>query len=360
MTKKSEIKTRKDGRIEKVVDGHHFYGRTEKELLRKIKEYDGEKQQGPLFSTVADEYSKNVMENMKDGTQQAYKSSFNAAVKEFGNDRISRIDPYDILMYIKRLAKTGLSYKTIAKRKTMLSNIFNYWIVEMRSNAINPVDHVKIPNGLPSKDREPPTEQQENIVKNSVSSNFGYVPYFYYQTGLRRGEGLGVQWGDIDPVKNTIAINRQVTHNGNRWNISPTKNEKGVRVIPYLPTLKAVLEPMRGDNDCFVIGGAIEPLTKREYEYRWTAYCKEHGLAEERKYKEKKKSKTYECTKYVPQVTAHQFRHGFATALYEAGVDELSASMIMGHSPEVMKKIYIKIGAKKVDEAGEKLSRFFT
>jgi integrase len=59
-------------------------------------------------------------------------------------------------------------------------------------------------------------------------------------------------------------------------------------------------------------------------------------------------------------VTAHQFRHSFATDLYDAGVGVLEAQKIMGHADiSTTYKVYTHIRERKLEGAAQKLIAFY-
>jgi integrase len=78
-------------------------------------------------------------------------------------------------------------------------------------------------------------------------------------------------------------------------------------------------------------------LTKREYDVRWRRWQKENNT----------------------KVTAHQLRHGFATMLYEAGIDLKDAQDLMGHTDiKLTQSIYTHIRDKRKKETADKLNNF--
>ena len=91
-------------------------------------------------------------------------------------------------------------------------------------------------------------------------------------------------------------------------------------------------------------------------------WCRGVGLIERR---EEKRGKRKDGTQRVtvgefPTLTAHQLRHGYATILYEAGVDELTAKELLGHADiQTTHAIYTHLRQGKRDEAAEAINRRF-
>ena len=102
-------------------------------------------------------------------------------------------------------------------------------------------------------------------------------------TGMRRGEILGLQWGDIDWNSNTIFVRRSIYwltwkengENKTRWQFISPKSKRSVRSIVLSPRLKEALEihrltaPINPEDLVFCNGqgNPIDPdnMVKREF-----------------------------------------------------------------------------------------------
>ena len=86
-----------------------------------------------------------------------------------------------------------------------------------------------------------------------------FISLFIY-TGIRRGEGLGLKWEDIDFDTNEIHIVRNATYPGcNVVVVTTPKTKAGTRTIPLDPSLKSILLPHRSTG--YIIGGGDTPVT---------------------------------------------------------------------------------------------------
>ena len=64
---------------------------------------------------------------------------------------------------------------------------------------------------------------------------------------------------------------------------------------------------------------------------------------------------------YKPTVTAHQFRHEFASAMYQANIGEMETQKILGHADiSTTRKSYTHIREEQIKAAAKKLDAFFT
>ena len=92
------------------------------------------------------------------------------------------------------------------------------------------------------------------------------------------------------------------------------------------------------------MSGEAKPLSQSQYEWRWAIYCRGLGLSvkQEKRARIKGKPGKYRVYyKWKALVTAHQFRHFYATNLFYAGIPDMVAHKLMGHADiSTTRKIY--------------------
>lgn len=160
---------------------------------------------------------------------------------------------------------------------------------------------------------------------------------------------------DIDWEAGRIHVSKSVTWIHNQPMVQIPKTKNAVRIIPLLSPLRALLEPLSGQPEEYILGGE-RPLSGTSYQRRWTYYCKGIGLAHykivTRKNHHKGKEYTTNAKVWEADVTAHQFRHEFASILYEANVGELEAQKLLGHSDiTTTRRIYTHIRERQLENA---------
>jgi integrase len=100
-----------------------------------------------------------------------------------------------------------------------------------------------------SRTRRPPlTREQLSALLEAARRDPDTYPHVVLlaYTGLRAGEAIGLQWGDVDFSKRTIRIERQVHQYGE---VAPVKTVTGSGVIPMASQLSRVLWMVRTQRE---------------------------------------------------------------------------------------------------------------
>jgi integrase len=186
-----------------------------------------------------------------------------------------------------------------------------------------------------------------------LSTRYALLYHLLLALGLRRGEGLGLSWADLDWEKSTVQVRRQVQQINGKVIVSDyTKTDAGRRILP-IP--QALLERLRahwqnqqeeralkgaGWNERELIfptetGAPVSPSNLLRH-YRLLLTCA--GL---------------------PSVRLHDLRHTCATLLGERIGDRVIAA-ILGHTPGTVTARYAKVTLTQMREALEGLYRELT
>ena len=309
---KSKLKPRKDGRYQKsIIDKNgkriYFYGASEREINKKILEYEEKQQIGRSFSEVADEWWEEAEPRLAGQSICVYKPALRRALEHFGDLPIKEITPKDVARFLRILTSQGYAQKTVANQRIVISGIFNHGIIE-GDVQYNPCTAVPVPKGLPKEQRPAASLSDEQKIKST--DNPWLFPQIAIYSGLRKGEILALKWEDIDFDEDIIYVTKSVAHNGDKPFIKAPKTEAGRRIVPLLYPLKERLIKDRKKATDYIISDTGEsPLTKRRFETLYSHYKHDVGIT----------------------ATAHQLRHSFATVAIENGVDIKSVSEILGH-----------------------------
>lgn len=366
---------RSDGRCQckrKMPDGTYrvFYGKNRAEAEAKYKAVLMQSQQAKFeaerFDRVAEDWWKKHIERIKEGTASTYRSNYQRCVDTFGQYRMDEITPAMVANFGERMKDQGLSGSSIKNARSVLSCIYRHWRIQANA-TYNPMMDIAPPTGAPKKTREPPTDKELAAVR-AHPEGFGLCAWMLMYTGLRLGELIALRWGDIDFDAAEIHVNKSVSWAGGGTRITTPKTVNSVRVVPLLPILRAQIEPLQGPAGQYVIGGFDRPLTDAEYHTRWTTYCSHIGCvrpsAGKTRYRDKRRSANRTDVLppvMMPSVTAHQFRHSFASDLYRAGVGEMEAMRILGHADiSTTHKIYTHLREQQLRSAAAKLDQYYS
>ena len=337
---KSKSTARADGRLCKaIVDPRthkrvYFYGKTEREINKKIMLYTQKAQIGRSFSEIADEWWEEAEPKLALQSVRSYKLAMSRAVTFFNDTPAKDIIAKDIQKYLNALATQGYSLKVVSNHRMVVNRILDYAIMEGDID-MNPCASVKTPTDLPKSTREAASRSDEQIIKDN--SDLWLFPFFALMTGMRKGEILALTWKDIDFDRNYIHVTKSVAHDGDRPIVKTPKTDAGNRIVPLLLPLRNELIKHIGKPDEYIISDdGKKPLTNRRFITLYDHYRKTTGIT----------------------ATAHQLRHSFATIAFEADLDPKSVQEILGHKQlSTTMDIYTQFREKKLSAAADLLNK---
>ena len=304
-------------------NGKQYSSKSAKALYDKILALETEEEQDdPLFREVAKAWKDRKWPTIREKTQECYEKPLERAVDEYGDMPIEDITAADIERIILRMKGQGFSAQTIKDQKSVLNQIFNYAIAhDPPYIRYNPCAAIRLPRGLPKTKRRALDQSVESKIIAAVDkTDFGLFPYLLLFTGLRRGEALGLRWGDIDFENNEIQINSQFNFIKGAGRRSDPKTEAGIRTVPLVSPLRSKLvRPEDAEDDDYIFlapGGS--PYSESTFKRHWLKYCREIGcVIDEPEIRKRKNGKEYTVHHWKATITPHQFRHSFATIIFD-------------------------------------------
>jgi integrase len=158
-------------------------------------------------------------------------------------------------------------------------------------------------------------------------------------TGLRRGELLGLKWGAVNLAGKELTVTAETAKSGHTRRV-PLNTEA-------LATLTAWHKRAgKPSADAFVFPGADGERMKR-IDTAWESLMKRAGLWIKDKDDPKKGQATFRL---------HDCRHHFASRLVQAGVDLYAVKELLGHSEIAMTERYSHLAPDNLKAAVEKVA----
>lgn len=261
-----------------------------------------------------------------------------------GDYPVAQITTANIQLIINKFAKknphTGKpsAKKTLIDFKSCVSQVFET-AIENRLTEYNPAKYAKIPSKAPKETRFALTKEEQKRIEDTPH-DIQRAAMIMMFSGLRRGELIPLTWNDIDFKENTISVNKSVEMiNGKPTLKDGGKTEYSTRVIDIPQKLIDFLKYEKSGATVFQLvcpNDKGEMFTETQFRRKWDSYIKELNF----KYGNKiDKTGKLAKSKYNPngievtirKFTPHCLRHTFATMLYLAGVDVLTAKEQLGH-----------------------------
>ena len=344
---KKEQPNRKDGLYEvkittgKTLDGKlirkSFYSSISKDEARRQAEewkinQKVAQQTGNVFvekSVTFSDWARKWLEIYKKPNVSAntYKLTYLNSVEKhlipyFKNAELSVIQPADIQKFYN-IKQSDLSLSMMKKLKLCLNDIFET-AIENDLSYKNPAKRIEVQSSIGKHEKKVYDDLQIQLVKNYAKKHMPEV-VILLETGLRRGELLGLKWEDIDYKNLTLSVSRSITLENKSLVEKPPKWDS-YRILPLNQNVIQIFQSLEHtDNYIFPSpsGGAQTPNTWSQKLARFMANI-------QKEYPD------------IPPLTAHELRHTYGTQLRRKGVDIYTIQKVLGHKDiNVTSEIYV-------------------
>ena len=305
---------------------------------RELYIESGRPKKDPTKLSLADFADNHYMaDNIMDGqhapsTISWYSNMIIAIKKYFKEKSLSSINAEECKRFAKYLSTSAKSQRGRPYSKSSAMHIFKCfnaileYAVRMGYIRNNPVDRLKAserPHGEHKEIDFLTPEQAKNFRKALEREPLFWRAYMnlLMQSGLRRGEAVGLQWRDLDVKGRKLTVERNVTDTPEGAHIGQTKGKRA-RVVPVSDEVLSLLlrlqdeqkekyGPMLGTafifcSDCDP-SRPIYPTSPTRWMQRFVA-----------KYN-------------LPSVSPHDLRHTSAALMLESGSNIKEVQEILGH-----------------------------
>jgi len=255
--------------------------------------------------------------------------------------QLTKIITHDIQQIITELGRSNPKTKKPTARQTL--KVIKSTAVQIFQLAIdnrvldyNPANAVKLPAGASTSTRRALTdiEQQWILDTEHRAKTAAMIMMF---SGLRRGELIPLTWNDIDLKNATITVNKATEVLGGHFTVKlSAKSEESIRVVDIPQRLVDYLKNEQKNSLLVCVNAQGKMHTESSWVRMWESYLTDLNF----KYGDFSPFQARPKSKYdpggvpfvIPRITPHWLRHTFATMLYFAGVDILTAKEQLGHS----------------------------
>lgn len=235
----------------------------------------------------------------------------------FADVELRHVQRSHVESWVKHMEKSGLAPGTIRTRYNNVRSVLRGAKAD-RFIALDPSDGVRLPRlrraehamGIPS------TEDVGALLR---ASDVWFRPFIALCAfgGLRLGEAAAVQLSDVDFLRRSLKVQRQVQRAGKEQvSITPPKHGSE-RVVPIPDELLQMLSShvqeigVHGGKEWLFVGNAGMPPHQNTIGYWWRKTVQDAGLS---------------------PIRLHDLRHYFASGLIASGCDVVTVQRALGHA----------------------------
>ena len=329
--------------------------RTDREMDEKINSFNRSIGRGTVgfdTSTTLRQWSEYWLQATKSSTVKAttyrdYTALVNRLNSALGSRTVSSVTPMDLQWAINSIG--GMSASLIHKYRNTIKAIFD----SAERNGLtprSPASRLDCPKGTKGTHRALSDDERIICTRVAADHRFGLCAMLMLYAGLRRGEAVYLDVDrDVDFASGTLTVRGACWFDGNTGMDGSTKTVAGERTVSIFAPLLPFLEAHRGHGRAFQTA-QNGPVTKTAFRRAWESYLT--AVSDAQNGFTKRWPKLDENGHPLPYIDStirtHDFRHTFATMLFDAGVDVKTAQYMLGRADvSVTMSIYTHLSNAK-------------
>jgi len=284
------------------------------------------KPEAPKFENYAKAWVNGYIKSMRrKSTFERYQEVLqNHILPVFKNKSLDKITRGDVRDFLVDKIGQGYARASVCMFRDILSGVFNYAVDEevIRVNPVSGITKRLELNRSRKPDIDPLTREELFLFLETCKAHYSeYYPFFLMgaRTGMRLGELLAIQWGDIDFNSRFIWVRRSYR----RGQFSPTKNSKD-RKVDMSDQLAATLKELLRQRK-------KETLQKGLGEVQELVFHRDSGLPYEQNYIRRVFKRILKRAG-LRDIKLHGLRHTFASLLLTQGESPVYVKEQLGHS----------------------------
>lgn len=354
MPKKKRRGEREDGRILVTLSigtdqngktiRKYFYGATREEANRKRDQFKREKEMG--LSDLTDELTvaewidiwyQKYKPNIEANSARNYQALIKRLKTRIGSRLIKTISEADLQSALYDIS--DMSSSTIEKYHSLICQVFSR-ATRNRIIPFDPSDDLLVPAGYKGSHRALERWETNFILDHWIEHRAGIWAMLMLLLGIRRGEMMALDWSDIDMESRRVNIHRSAIIDGNQSIVNnKTKTAAGVRILPICNPLWIALDktPPEDRFGLVCVSSSGKQLTGSAFKRGWDGFnaAMQRILNNEPPQQQGRRTdleKGNDKSLRIFSIKAHDLRHTFATALYDANVSVKAAQYYLGHA----------------------------
>lgn len=251
--------------------------------------------------------------SLSEGSAGLYKAAHRRLPTKLLGIELTDVKRRDVEEAVASMNTRGLSPATIKHSLTILGSAFNDAIDNELIQA-NPAVRIKTPKKKTRLNRNVADDGLKRLLTVADTHPYGWLLRFALGSGLRRGELLALNWGDINLTAGTVSVNKSVIVVNNKEEISTPKTASSTRVVTLPPAIVAEAMRRRGnldDENAVFVSSQKCRMALSTASDRIKEMLVEAGL---------------------PDQTLHSLRHTHASQLVSSGCPLPAIAQRMGHA----------------------------
>ena len=315
-----------------------FYAATQKEVRAKLEDAKRQQDRGIAVEAGGQTVSQFLTRWLEDvGKSTLRESSFNRYKEQFtahvipvvGTRRLDRLTPQDVQELYSRRLNAGAAPATVELLHNMLHRAMRDAV---RWNLIlhNPCDLVDAPKGKKPEMRTLSPEEAGRFVAAVKEDRFEALLLLAITSGMRRGELLGLKWGDIDLGSGVLQVSRTMGRiRGSMRENEPKTASSRRRIDLIQEAVDALRRHQTRQQEARLAAG-------QNWEERDLVFCNRYGRPLNPSYLVDTHFKPLLAKAKLPAIRFHDLRHSAATLLFAFGTHPKIVQELLGHSSIAM------------------------
>lgn len=294
-------------------------------------------------------------------TKESYRTALNKDLFPILGDRMLRsISSTELQGILNSFA--GMSKSKITDVLATLRGVFSSALAD-RLIDTDPTSSLVRPRAKPTADKLILSPDQRAALEEVCRTHpDGHYLALLYYLGCRPGEARGLRWGDIDWELRRVRIERDIDYKAGGAP-GDLKNRASYRAVPIPEPLMAILRPLRGLPDMYIVhgsrSGADRPLSKSTADRTWVHLMSAAGLTVPAP-QPNKFHPSDPRHDLRPLITPHALRHNYITMCWESGIEPYETMKLAGHaSIKTTMDIYTHLSESQMVKTASKLDAMF-